>query len=139
MSSQFRFFNVTGFSLLVKTRDFPDLKINTNQQLFQRLLTTPACGRTARLMDFNKSGLVALSMCSSYAWDQMMVHVQERTHLTHSWRGTWSTSARRVGIVPGACHSSASERSCQHNVPNNTTYLTTQGFGMPNIPANSAS
>ena len=73
-------------------------------------------------------------MCSSYAWDQLMERVQERTRFTHSSRGTWSTSARRVGIAPGACHSSASEKSCH-----NTTYLTTNCFGLTNTPAKSAS
>ena len=34
-----------------KTRDFPNLKINTNQELFLRLLTNCACGKRARLTD----------------------------------------------------------------------------------------
>ena len=34
-----------------KTRDFPNLKMNTNQKLFLRLLTNYARGKTARLTD----------------------------------------------------------------------------------------
>ena len=38
--------------IICKTRDFPDLKINTNKQLFRSPLTPRVCGRLAELMDF---------------------------------------------------------------------------------------
>ena len=46
-----------------KTKDFPDLKINTNQQLLWSLLTTRACGRRARTCRlFSKSGLGSIRL-----------------------------------------------------------------------------
>ena len=57
------------------TRDFPDLKINTSQQLFLRLLTTLACGRKAGFMNSlanREEGLSALdAICSSHIRDQV--------------------------------------------------------------------
>ena len=69
MSNQFQV--STSFGLRFdRTRDFPELKINTNQQLLWSLLTTRACGRRARLADSlaNRDwGLSAFnSICSSY-------------------------------------------------------------------------